>query len=556
MSPSRKSVPSAVVGVDIGSESIKVAEARFAKDGITITALGIAKTPEGTIENEIIVDPKTLGSAVKALLAESGIKTKKCVSSVSGQSNVVVRVIEVPKMKPEELAETMRWEIERHVPFAAQEVEYDFHPLEKPGDDPDAQEMEVLLAVAQQDLVNSHVETLFSAGLQPMAIDVEPLAASRSLIEASQNGALGEIVAIVNIGANVTDVGIFENGLLTFPSPPIAIAGINFTREISEAFGQTLDQAEITKKEYAAADAAIIDAVAPPPEPAEPEPQPEPQPESTQFNTVFTQPDVQPADADTPAAESPQFGSFTNTVDGPVFDMPDAAAGSVPDTGEAAPAGPVFDLGEASPAASHSEPVGPAFDLGEVGQPAPGPAFDLGDMGGAQDESPVFDIGGGEHAAAEPAAAPDFDFEDIEPDKPAEDAAVFAPALDLDDVAAQPEGQTHQGALPPDASTTEQQVAQAISGVLVELANDLRRSLEYYSTRYSKMPSRVYLCGGTAKMPKLDEFLSRELGIKVVVADPLKNVRVNVPAASPQYLKEISPLLPVSIGLAIRDMIG
>ena len=525
MSPSRKSVPSAIVGVDIGSDSIKVAEARFAKDGITITGLGIAKTPEGTIENEIIVDPKTLGSAVKALLAESGIRTKKCVSSVSGQSNVVVRVIEVPKMKPEELAETMRWEIERHVPFAAQEVEYDFHPLDRPGADPDAQEMEVLLAVAQQDLVNSHVETLFAAGLQPVAIDVEPLAASRSLIEASQNGALNDIVAIVNIGAKVTDVGIFENGLLTFPSPPIAIAGINFTREIAEAFGQTLDQAEITKKEYAVADAAIIDTMYRAPEPAEPEPQPEPA-ESTQFNTVFNQPAA-------PAAQQP-LGSFTETVDGPVFEVPGDSLGSAPDMGGAAPAGPVFDLGEASP----SEPSGPAFDLG--------------DMPGPQDESPVFDIGGGEPAAAEP-VSPDFDLEDIEPDRPAAtDAATSSPASDLGDVAAQ----SVQGALPPDASSTEQQVAQSISGVLVELANDLRRSLEYYSTRYSKMPSRVYLCGGTAKMPKLDEFLSRELGITVVVADPLKNIRVNVPAASSQYLKEIAPLLPVSIGLAIRDMIG
>jgi len=82
--PSRKSPPSAVVGLDIGTDSIKVAEAKYGKDGITITGLGLAPTPAGSIENEVIVDPKALGAAIKALLAESGIKTKKVVSSVGG----------------------------------------------------------------------------------------------------------------------------------------------------------------------------------------------------------------------------------------------------------------------------------------------------------------------------------------------------------------------------------------------------------------------------------------------------------------------------------------
>jgi type IV pilus assembly protein PilM len=141
LSPSRKSAPSAVVGLDIGTDSIKVAEAKFAKDGITITGLGIARTPPGAIENEVIVDSKALGDAVKALLGESGIKTKRCVSSVSGASQVVVRVISVPKMKREELAETMKWEVERHVPFSPNEVVMDFQPLDLPGADPDATEM-------------------------------------------------------------------------------------------------------------------------------------------------------------------------------------------------------------------------------------------------------------------------------------------------------------------------------------------------------------------------------------------------------------------------------
>lgn len=532
MSPSRKSAPSAVVGLDIGTDTIKVAEAKFAKDGIAITGLGIARTPQGVIENEVIVDPKALGATIKALLTESGIKTRKCVSSVSGASQVVIRVISVPKMKQEELAETMKWEVERHVPFSPQEVVMDFQPLDNPSADPAAAEMDVLLAVAQQQLVDSHVEALFAAGLQPTAIDIEPLAASRSLIELSKNGAMGETVAVVNIGATRTDLGIFENGLLTFPSPPLGVAGINFTREIAEALGQTLEQAEVTKREFAAVDlAATASPASPDPAPQAPAAEP-----TTTFNTAVGPETATSGGFDlddvAPAAEPAKPGDFQDTIDGPVFDVEDI--------------GPSFDSSSSSP----------SFDLGGPDRDAPvaaGPSFDLGGPSS-------FD------AAEEPAApaGPAFDLDDDEPEPVVEEDA--APSFDLSDAGneidhgaeavPQATGAPVVAPVPMDAGSTEGQVFQAISGVLADLANELRMSLDYYQNRYSKLPERVYLCGGTAKMPGLDQYLSRELGLPVVVADPVKNLPVQVPSASPQYLNEISPLLCVCMGLAIRDMIG
>lgn len=521
-----------MVGLDIGSDSIKVAEAKVAKDGITITGLGIARTPQGVIENEVIIDPKTLGAAIKALLSESGIKTKKCVSSVSGASQVVVRVISVPKMKREELAETMKWEVERHVPFSPKEVVMDFQTLDKPGDDPNAAEMEVLLAVAQQQLIDSHVETLLAAGLRPMAIDIEPLAADRSLIELSQNGAMNETVAVVNIGSTRTELGVFEGGILTFPSPPIGIAGINFTREIAEALGQSLEQAEVTKREFAAVNLDGFGVAQADPDPVQAAPA---MSETTVFDTAFspdsgigTSFDLSEPAADTMAAEAASPSDFVTTSDGPVFDVADGIGG------------PSFDIGD--PVA----PSGPSFDLGAADEPAAaGPSFDLGG-----------DVG--------VSASPAFDLADDEPEQPVEE--VSEPSFDLSDAGTEAD---HGQAVDPtvvaapvsapvvfDDGSTEAQVFQAISGVLIDLANELRTSIDYYTNRYGKTPERVYLCGGTAKIAKLDEFLGRELGIPVVVADPIKNLPVRVSGASDQYLNEISPLLSVCIGLAIRDMIG
>src|SRR5579884_3654910 len=151
------------VGLDIGSNLIKVAELRRTGAGVEITGIGLAPTPTEAYENSVIIDSTLLGQAVKKLLKDSGISARQVVSSVSGQSAVVVRVIEVPQMNPAELAETMKWEVERHVPFAVNEVIMDYQPIERPEGYAEGQNMEVLLAVAQQDMIDRHVEMLFAA---------------------------------------------------------------------------------------------------------------------------------------------------------------------------------------------------------------------------------------------------------------------------------------------------------------------------------------------------------------------------------------------------------
>src|SRR5713226_6122965 len=102
------------VGLDIGSNLMKVAEVRRGSRGLEVVAMGLAATPPEAFENSVIVDPQLMGKAVKELLKEAGISNKQCVSSISGQSSVVVRVIEVPQMSASELEETMKWEDERH----------------------------------------------------------------------------------------------------------------------------------------------------------------------------------------------------------------------------------------------------------------------------------------------------------------------------------------------------------------------------------------------------------------------------------------------------------
>jgi type IV pilus assembly protein PilM len=154
-------------------------------------------------------------------------------------------------MNTAELAETMNWEMERQVPFAMSEVIMDYQPVERPEGVPDGGNMEVVLAVAQQDFIDRHVEVLMAAGLKPKYIDVEPLAAGRALLEIGNvSHPAGHTVAIVNIGANNTDIGIFRDKLLSFPRT-LPLAGDNFTRAIADNLHVDMATAETYKRDLA-----------------------------------------------------------------------------------------------------------------------------------------------------------------------------------------------------------------------------------------------------------------------------------------------------------------
>lgn len=265
------------VGLDIGSQQIKAVELKPGKSGrLVVTAVGVAPTPVGVMQNNIITDPQVMGQAVRQMLRESGITTKRVIGSVAGQSAVVIRIIEVPRMTDAELKETMRWEVERHVPFAPSETVIDYQPL-TPTDPiaANSPNMEVLLAVAQQDIISNYIDALFAAGLDPAAIDIEPLAVARAALDLVDGrpvvraaglaptapsgdfgmtpggfGQTSETVAIVNIGAANTDISIFQDGQLAFPRS-LPLAGDSLTRAIADLLGYPLEQAERVKRDSA-----------------------------------------------------------------------------------------------------------------------------------------------------------------------------------------------------------------------------------------------------------------------------------------------------------------
>lgn len=464
-----------VLGLDIGTRFIKVAEVRLARGAISILNVAMRPTPPGVLSNSQILDPVGLGRAIRELLVLNRITTRKVIISLAGQSSVVVRPIDLPKMTRKELAQTMKFEVERHIPFAADEVIMDYSPLVEAEDLPeDEGQMKVLLAVAQEELVNAYLKMLNVAGLQPAAMDVEILAAIRALVDVHQDeGSYEETVALVDIGACSTDISIITEGNLTF-TRSVPIAGDSLTEAIADQLGRSFEEAEELKKEHghifvedsftlgAPAEAAHpLDEPFAPVEPPTPGPAPAPAPEADaapdQLTSFFSSfgtapaPAPEPGPAPAPPAPGPTPGMFSLDDE---FDVPGPLTVGTP-TGSAetvAPlassAGPTFQLDDddvddevSSPyhvgAGNVDEQSIPILRLGdEDDAPSPGgPVFQLDD--GVDDEpmflpgdlslpstpaGPIFSLDAPEESGTKP-EPPQFN---NEPEPPGPSGAAFA----------------------------------------------------------------------------------------------------------------------------------
>src|SRR5688500_536393 len=157
------------IGLDIGSGLIKVAVIDHGKGEPELTKVAITPLLADAIVDGEVMDPGIVAEAITATLQAAGIKSKSVVTAVGGR-DVIIKKIQIERVKEQQARGLMRWEAEQHVPFDMESVELDFQIL-----DPDAEglEMNVLLVAAKRELVENKLRLLTDAGLNPAVVDVD-----------------------------------------------------------------------------------------------------------------------------------------------------------------------------------------------------------------------------------------------------------------------------------------------------------------------------------------------------------------------------------------------
>jgi len=231
-----------VIGIDIGSSSVKMVHLKEAKGSYQLAGLGLATLPAEAIVDNAIMDSSSIVDVVKGLVESQKLKTKNVATSISGHS-VIIRKIQLPIMTEEEMEASIQWEAEQYIPFEISEVNLDFQILGPDAND--ASLMNVILVAAKKDFVSDYVALFKECGLNPQVMDIDCFAVE-NVYEVNYGSNEDEIVALIDMGASSMNVNVLRGGMSVF-TRDIQVGGSAYNEEIQKRLGLNNEDAEIVK---------------------------------------------------------------------------------------------------------------------------------------------------------------------------------------------------------------------------------------------------------------------------------------------------------------------
>jgi type IV pilus assembly protein PilM len=226
------------VGLDIGSGLIKLVVIDHSKGEPELVKVAITPVLADAIVEGEVMDPGIVADAIRGLFVTGGVKQKQVVAAVGGR-DVIVKKIQMDRMKETDAREVIRWEAEQHVPFDMENVELDFQILDPNGE---GLQMSVLLVAAKRELVENKVTLLTDAGLVAEVVDVDAFALHNAF-ELNHPDAMQGMVGLLNIGHEVTNINILEDGIPVL-TRDLAIGTRRFREDLQRERGMTAEDAE------------------------------------------------------------------------------------------------------------------------------------------------------------------------------------------------------------------------------------------------------------------------------------------------------------------------
>src|SRR6266571_2960556 len=229
-----------LVGLDIGSSSVKAVELQRKGGRLHLMSLGYENLQTDTIVDGQIMELNNVSNVISSIFNEHKIKTTRVAAGVSGHS-VIVKNIVVPQMSEEELHESFSWHAEEHIPFDIADVNLDYQIT---GDSSDA--LSVLMAACKSDKIANVKQAIQLAGKQPVLVDVDAFAL-QNCYEANYQPAPGEVVALLNIGGSTMNINILSGTRSVF-ARDASVGGSQYTSLLQKELGLTFEQAEAVKR--------------------------------------------------------------------------------------------------------------------------------------------------------------------------------------------------------------------------------------------------------------------------------------------------------------------
>ena len=237
-----------IVGIDIGSHSIKVAEIDDTAKGMILKNFGTIGLPQDAIVEGSIKEMEIVSTALRNLLQNLKIKNKNVALSISGYS-VIVKKITIPRKEEKDLEGSIHSEAEQYIPFDINDVNLDFQVLysgEEESEEEEGREsyMDVLLVAAKKDIVEEYISLLHLTELNPAILDIDAFALQNAfeISDYEQSGCH----ALVHIGAQHLTINLVKDGISIFTRDS-SYGGFQITSEIQKKLNISYQEAERIK---------------------------------------------------------------------------------------------------------------------------------------------------------------------------------------------------------------------------------------------------------------------------------------------------------------------
>lgn len=260
-----------VLGIDVGSSSVKVVEIKKKRGRAVLKTYGelalgpYASTEVGRATN---LPPDKIAEAIKDILREAKTTSTACGVALPFSSSLI-SFITVPPVPEKQLAEVIQLEARKYIPVPMNEVLLDWSLIPREDnyaseddDDEDGKKsgnsdaskegngakgqggQDVLVVAIHNEFIASYQQIMANSGLQPTFYEIEIFSAIRAVVEQGV-----QAVMILDMGARTTKLYIVERGILR-TAHIINRGSQDITLAVSKSLSITVAEAENMKRLY------------------------------------------------------------------------------------------------------------------------------------------------------------------------------------------------------------------------------------------------------------------------------------------------------------------
>jgi type IV pilus assembly protein PilM len=230
-----------LVGLDIGSSSVKAVELKQRNDRYELVSLAMDRLGQDTIVDGAIMDSLSVSATIEKIFDENKIAPSRVATAVSGNA-VIAKRLTVNVSTEEELEAAVHREAMQSIRFDLSEVNINYYVL---GPAAAGGGLDVLLLAVKREKMQSHTSVLSQARKTPVVLDIDAFALQNAF-ELSYEPPPDQTISLLNIGASIMNINITRGGMPLF-TRDVSVGGNQYTDILQKELNLSFEDAEKLK---------------------------------------------------------------------------------------------------------------------------------------------------------------------------------------------------------------------------------------------------------------------------------------------------------------------